>query len=75
MATRRQDNSSDQCKADVREKVREKERDVMKEAADNLASVKNTLAAIDDLSKRWEVAKPTLDLCHVFSILPEFLDY
>lgn len=32
-----------------------KERDVMKEAEDNLASVKATLAAIDDLSKRWEV--------------------
>lgn len=32
-----------------------KERDVIKEAEDNLASVKATLAAIDDLSKRWEV--------------------
>lgn len=48
MASRHQDNP---CKADVKEK----ERDVMKEAADNLASVKNTLAAIDDLNKRWEV--------------------
>ena len=27
----------------------------MKEAAENLASVKRTLAAIDDLNKRWEV--------------------
>lgn len=34
---------------------KEKERDVMKEAAENLASVKDTLAAIDDLNKRWEV--------------------
>ena len=33
----------------------EKERDVMKEAAENLASVKETLAALDDLNKRWEV--------------------
>ena len=33
----------------------EEERDVMKEAEENLASVKNTLAAIDDLYKRWEV--------------------
>lgn len=42
---------SAKCKAD--EEV--KERDVMKEAEENLASVKSTLAAIDDLNKRWEV--------------------
>ena len=33
----------------------DEERDVIKEAADNLASVRNTLAAIDDLNARWEV--------------------
>ena len=31
------------------------ERDVLKEAAENLASLKKTLAAIDDLNARWEV--------------------
>ena len=33
----------------------EKEKDVLEEAAENLASVRKTLAAIDDLTTRWEV--------------------
>ena len=56
----------------------ERERDVMKEAAENLASVKKTLAAIDDLNKRWEVKKSTcmIDSAHALhkTMYPPYID-
>ena len=52
---RRTDDMAAQAGESGRVKEKEEERDVMKEAEENLASVKNTLAEIDDLYKRWEV--------------------
>ena len=40
----------------------ERERDVMKEAEENLASARRTLAAIDDLNKRWKVGLYALNI-------------
>ena len=37
-------------------KGEEEERDTLKEAEANIASVKKTLAAIDDLDRRWRVS-------------------
>lgn len=49
----------------------ETERDVMKEAAENLASVKETLAAIDDLNARWEVDRSSFKAYNCKKILHE----
>lgn len=35
------------------------EKDVLQEAEENLASIRRTLAAIDDLNKRWKVGLRT----------------
>ena len=36
----------------------EKEKDVLESAEENLASIRRTLAAIDDLNTRWKVRAP-----------------